>query len=118
MRRVGHVDQRGAVELGLAGQRVDRLFRLGNPTVMADIGDPAVALVMNDRLVGATPLQIAVADQRHVAGLGVLLRESATAGADDQPRQDDDGTIHSHPLSAAIPEMSSRRKPRPTLQHL
>ena len=56
MRRVGHVDQRGAVELGLAGQRVDRLFRLGNPAVMADIGDPAVALVMNDRLVGAARL--------------------------------------------------------------
>src|SRR5205807_9641161 len=84
MRRVGHVYEGGAVELGLPGQRVDRLFRLGDAAVMADIGDPAIPLLVNDRLIGTARLQIAVADQRHVAGLGVLLRRGGTGGADGQ----------------------------------
>ena len=35
---------------------------------MADIGDPAVALVMDGRLIGAARLQVVGADQLHVGG--------------------------------------------------
>src|ERR1700744_1778003 len=37
---------------------------------MADIGDPAVALMMDGRLIGAARLQIAVPDQLHVGSFG------------------------------------------------
>ena len=36
--------------------------------VMADIGDVAVALLVDDRLIGAARLQVVVADQAHVLG--------------------------------------------------
>ena len=36
---------------------------------MADVGDEAVALAVNDRLVGLAILQIVKAHQRHVFGL-------------------------------------------------
>jgi hypothetical protein len=70
MMRVGHVDDRRAVVLVLAGQRVERLLDLVGAAVMADIGDPARALVLDDRLIGAARLQVAVTDQRHVLGIG------------------------------------------------
>ena len=38
------------------------------PAVMADIGDVAVALLVDDRLVGAARLQVVVADEPHVPG--------------------------------------------------
>ena len=41
LRRVGYVDDRGAVELGLAGQFVDGLRHVGGAAVVADIGDVA-----------------------------------------------------------------------------
>ena len=40
---------------------------------MADVGDEAIALLVDERLVGAAALQVAVADQLHVALLGGLL---------------------------------------------
>ena len=52
--------------------------------VMADIGDPAVALVMDGRLIGAAGLQVVVPDQLHVGGFGrrpdhLLLGKGAAA---------------------------------------
>src|SRR6185369_1758119 len=44
LRRVGDVDDRGAVELGLAGERIERLRHLRRATVVADVGNEAVAL--------------------------------------------------------------------------
>src|SRR4029077_7481567 len=38
--------------------------------VMADVGDEAVALLMDGRLVGAAGLQVVQADEAHVTGLG------------------------------------------------
>src|SRR5947207_15424335 len=85
MRRVGHIGDRGAGELRLSGQRVDRFLRCRDAAVMADIGNPAVALMMDPRLIGAAPLQIVVADKAHIAGLGLVLSERGSA--DDGERQ-------------------------------
>ena len=79
MRRIGHIDERGAVELGLSRQRIYRLLVFRNSAVMADIGNPAVALMMDPRLIGAAPLQIVVADEAHIAGLGLVLGEGCRA---------------------------------------
>ncbi len=48
--------------------RIDRLRNVVGAAVVADIGDPAVALVMDGRLIGAARLQIVGADQLHVGG--------------------------------------------------
>ena len=79
--RIGHVDDRGAVELGLAGHLVDRLGHVVGAAVMADIGDVAVALLVDGGLIGAAGLQVVIADQPHVHRLGriadlLLLRQS------------------------------------------
>src|SRR5205814_9010086 len=37
----------------------------------ADVGDPAVALFVHDRLIGASSLQVMVADELHVALFGL-----------------------------------------------
>ena len=68
--RIGDVEDRGAVELRLAGQLVDRLRHVGRAAVVADIGDVAVALLVDGRLVGAARLQVVHADEAHVVGFG------------------------------------------------
>ncbi len=68
LRRVGDVEDRGAVVLGLAGQRIDRLAHVGRAAMVADIGDVALALMEDRRLIGAAVLQVAIADQPHVLG--------------------------------------------------
>ena len=89
MRRVGHIGDRGAVELGLSGQRVDRFLRCRDAAVMADIGNPAVALMMDPRLIGAAPLQIVVADEAHIAGLGLVLSERGSADVGERQRPEE-----------------------------
>ena len=61
--------------------RIDRRRDIVAAAVMADIGDPAVALMMDGRLIGAARLQVAGSDQLHVEGFGrradhLLLRGS------------------------------------------
>ncbi len=70
MRGIGDVDDRGPVRLGLPGQGIDGVGNFVGAAVMTDIGDPAVALMMDGRLIGAARLQIAVADELHVGGFG------------------------------------------------
>ncbi len=86
LRRIGHVDDGGAVGLGLPGLRIDRDRNIVGAAVVADIGNPALALVMNRRLIGATRLQIAGPDQLHVGRFGRCADHLAlgpgTAGAD------------------------------------
>jgi hypothetical protein len=60
VRGIGDVDDRGPVRLGLAGQRIDRIGNLVGAAVMADIGDPAIALMMDGRLIGAARLQVVI----------------------------------------------------------
>src|SRR5438093_1524467 len=110
MRRVGHVDQRGAVELGLPGQRIYRLLRVGDAAVMADIGDPAAGLLMHQRLIGAARLQVAVADQRHVAGLRLLLSEGRAARGGEAEREEDRGVADHDILPAPVFGLSFPRK--------
>ena len=66
LRGIGDIDDGGAVGLGLAGLRIDRSRNVVGAAVMADIGDPAIALMMDGRLVGAARLQVAGSDQLHV----------------------------------------------------
>src|SRR3954466_10177102 len=82
LRGIGDVDNRGAVRLRLAGLRIDRRRNVVGAAVMADIGDPAVALVVDGGLIGATRLQVAGPDQLHVGSFRrsadyLLLRTSA-----------------------------------------
>ena len=39
--------------------------------MMADVCDIAVALMMNDRLIGAARLQVVIADEPHVLGFNL-----------------------------------------------
>src|ERR1700681_5121510 len=55
---VGDIDNRGAVKLRLAGERIDRFRHRVGSAVMADIGEPSIAFPMNGRSIGAPPLQI------------------------------------------------------------
>ena len=59
--RISDLDDRGAVILLAAGERVQRLA-----AVVTDVGDPAPAAFLDDRLVGAAALQVVVSDERHV----------------------------------------------------
>ena len=68
LRRIGHVDDRGAVVFRLSGEPVDRLRHLGRSAMMSDIGDVAAALMMDRRLIGAAAVQIIVADEPHILG--------------------------------------------------
>ena len=68
--RVGDVDDRGAVEFRLARHRVVRLGHRLRAAVMPHIGDVAVALAVDHRLIGAARLQVVVSDQPHVLRLG------------------------------------------------
>ena len=80
LRGFGDVDDRGAIEFGLAGELVDRLGHVARAAVMTDISDIAVALMMDDRLVSAARLQVGMAQKRHVLGLGRLLRGGRGGG--------------------------------------
>jgi hypothetical protein len=62
--------------------------------MMADIGDIAVALLLNGRLVSAAGLQIIVADEPHILGFrGIAeLRCLRKSGRGDQSQQSDGRT--------------------------
>jgi hypothetical protein len=50
----------------LAIERIDRLGRRVSAAVMTDIGDPAVALMVDGRLIGGPTLKIAKPDKAHI----------------------------------------------------
>jgi hypothetical protein len=66
--RIGDVDDGRAVELGLPAQGIERLGHGFRAAMMPDIGDVAIALLVDDRLIGAACLQVAEADEPHVLG--------------------------------------------------
>ena len=68
LRGIGNIDERRAVVLGLAGQRIDGSGHVVGAAVMADVGDPAIALAMDRGLVRRARLQVVAADQFHVGG--------------------------------------------------
>jgi hypothetical protein len=65
--RIGHVDDRSAVGLFLPRDRVDRASAM-----MPHIGDPAVTLLLDLRLIRAASLQVVVADELHVGTVGAF----------------------------------------------
>ena len=75
---------------------------------MADIGDPAVALMMDGGLIGAARLQVVVPDQLHVGGFRrradlLLLRRSAAAQQNRDKNCEFDATAHAfHPVFRPI----------------
>jgi len=88
-RRVGHVDDRRAIVLVDAGERISRLA-----PVVADEGDEAPALLVDRRLVGRAPLEIVVTDQLHVSRFGPVtarrLRRSGPGRERDQGEAEED----------------------------
>jgi hypothetical protein len=58
---IGDLEDRRAVVLERATERVGQLAAM-----QADIGDPAPALCVHQRLIGAAALQVVVAHQLHV----------------------------------------------------
>ncbi len=92
LRGIGDVDDRGAVRLRLAGLRIDRRRDVVAATVMADIGDPAVALMMDGRLIAAARLQVVGSDQPHVESFRrradhLLLRKSGAGACKKNDRE-------------------------------
>src|SRR5205814_9013005 len=108
-RRMRDVEDRGAVRFGLPGDWIDGRGNGISAAVMSDIGDPAVALTMDSRLIGATRLQIIAADQPHVGGFGrssdrLLLRFSdATAGEEN----DRGGRDQQSPMTHVVTQLAS-----------
>jgi hypothetical protein len=56
---------------------------------MADVGDPPIALLVYDRLVRATRLEIVEADQLHVVRFGALLGDDAVIARDGERGEHD-----------------------------
>ena len=105
LRGIGDVDDRGAVRLGLAGLRIDRRRDIVGAAVMADIGDPALALLVDGRLIGAARLQVVEADEPHVGGFrrrADFLRLGIRTATDHQKSQQirrpgETGHVSAHP---------------------
>ena len=72
---IGHVEERGAVVLHFAVKGVELIV-----AVMANVCDPAIALLLDNGLIGGARLQVVVADERHVAALRACLRERRDRG--------------------------------------
>src|SRR5258706_1700206 len=68
MSGVGYVKDRGSAAFAFSIERIDR-----SPTLMADVRDPATVLLDDNRQKRAAPLQVAVADESHVPGIGALV---------------------------------------------
>ena len=91
-RRIGDVDNGGAVLLLPPGQRIGL-----HAGMMADVGDPAIALFLDHRLIRAAGLEIVVAGQFHVAVLGCMLRRRGRGHENRQRRRREAGVSHKSP---------------------
>src|SRR2546427_658816 len=109
--RIGHVDDRCAVGLLLAGKRIE-----GHATVLADVGDPARALLLDDGLIGAPALKVVVADHLHVGLFNPLLRCHTGAVRDAQYRDRKMRTPHLKPPFFVVVRVRRRAIGRSSLQ--
>ena len=66
MRRIGDIDDRGPIKLLLFRYRVHRLWDRIRAAMMPDIGDPAITLVMNGRLISRASLQVIETDKPQI----------------------------------------------------
>src|SRR5207248_6085870 len=109
MRRIGDVEDRSAVRFGLPGDWIEGSGNGIGAAVVSDIGDPAVALMMDGRLIGAARLQIIAADQPHVEGFGrssdyLLLRFSAGTAGEEKDRG---GRDQQSPMTHVVTQLAS-----------
>ena len=110
---IGDVDDRRAVGLGLSGHRIDRCRNVVGAAVMADIGDPAVALAVDRRLIGAARLQVAPAGQPHVRGFrrrADLLLLGVCRARQDQ-KTDDKQSLSRHGVPSGFASIIQHRRP-------
>src|SRR5262249_25730099 len=84
--RIGDVEDRGAVELHLARQRVEP-----PASMVADVGDPSLSMPLDDGLIRRARLQIVLPPQAHVALLGRLGRRGTRA---QEQERDDEPAAH------------------------
>ena len=91
--RIGDVDNRRPVRFLLAGQGIE----LG-ASMVADVGDPAFALFLDNGLIGASGLKIVVADQVHVVFFDALLRGCHSAQHHPQ--------CHGHNCKTKMPHLN------------
>src|SRR5574341_1079073 len=106
--RIGDVDDGGTVRLVAAGQRVHRAA-----AVVTDVRNPAIALPLDLRLIRAAALQIAVADERHVAGVGALAAVALTLCRRADPERETQrhqyqSPSRRHKYSSAGPRLDGR----------
>ena len=103
--RVGHIQDRGAVLLHSRGERIDHAS-----AVRPDVGDPAVALPLDGRLVGGAGGQIVEADPAHVVrffAAGIRLRggdrsPERRGGGNSEKRGSRRANAHCHRLLPAL----------------
>src|SRR6267154_550231 len=103
---IAHIEDGSAVLLLLAAERISRAA-----AVMPDVRDPAIALPMDERLVGAAALEVVRADQLHIVPFG--LRRGLSAGASAQYERGESPVPISHALlfnrpSRRLPSRASR----------
>lgn len=75
MMRVGHIEDGSAVCLLCTGKGLQGFGHGIGAAMVADLGDPAPELLVNDRLISAASLQVVIADQAHVLGLRRVLSQ-------------------------------------------
>src|SRR6185436_14702404 len=92
----GHVNDGCPVWFHFAGLRIHPFS-----AVVADVGDPARALSVNDRLVRAAVLQVAITGKIHVAGArrGHLRRGGETTEHDSE---DEEAVTHEASLAVSL----------------
>src|SRR5258706_10708290 len=85
--RIGDVNDRRAVVLCFPRKRIHR-----GAAMMSNVGDPAVALLMNRGLIRAAALQVTVADQIHIFYFWLLLSGGgkSESGNRESKNQNDD----------------------------
>ena len=116
--RIGDIENRSAVALLFSRQGIEL-----TASMVADVGDPAISLFVDDRLVRASRLQIAEADQLHVVHFGPLLRRH-TVIPNDAERAESDRDHRGRQMRAShvsapspTPAMRAGDRPRRYVQH-
>ncbi len=98
---VGHVEDGSAVGLLPAAQGIAR-----GAAVMTDVGDPAAALPVDERLIGAAALQVVEAHQLHIVPLDLL---SGRAGTNENACCKRPEMFHINRSSRRLPSPAFRR---------
>jgi hypothetical protein len=77
--------------------------------MMANVRDPTISLPVDDRLICRARLQIAVADQLHVARFGSMLCGYTGAERDGRDRDRQGNVLHEVYFQCPMPNVRSVR---------